>query len=59
MFQSQLHQDKMGINYGKRSLVGRSLNLKPDPIYERIGRPEPLAIIEREEQLSIDIDPSK
>lgn len=49
MFQSQF------TNVGNKLLMKKSLNLKPDP-RERAPRPEPLAIVEREEQFSIDVE---
>lgn len=49
MFQSQL------TNVGNKLLMKKSLNLKPDH-KERFFQPEPLAIVEREEQFSIDVE---
>lgn len=48
MFQSQLTNVGGNLaNQAQRLLQKKSLNLKPDPIHERINRLEPMAILER------------
>ena len=52
MFQSQF------TNVGNKLLMKTSLNLNHNP-HERIYKNEPLAVVERDEQFSIDVENDK
>jgi hypothetical protein len=56
IFQSQFEQERGRSSNSENLMERRDNNLKFDSMSSRLGMKDPMAVMEREEQYSIDVD---